>query len=171
MTNEVHTNGLKVPGLKISGLSRLGLGPIDLELNPGEITTIMGPSGAGKTMLLRAIADLDPNLGDVFINGTHRNDMDACQWRKRVVYVPAISGWWEEKVGPHFNGGAEDTTRTLLHGLGLETTSLGWNVAHLSTGEKQRLGLARALAVSNNSPGGKADALLLDELYFSMLPS
>ena len=61
-----------------------------------------------------------------------------------------------------FAGAGEDSTRRLLHALGLETTALGWDVAHLSTGERQRLGLARALAVSKNVAGG-ANVLLLDE--------
>ena len=149
-------------GLKISAITRLGLGPIDLELAPGEICALMGPSGAGKTMLLRAIVDLDPNHGQAFISNHSRADTPASHWRERVVYVPAISGWWEEKVGPHFAGAGEDSTRRLLHALGLETTALGWDVAHLSTGERQRLGLARALAVSKNVAGG-ANVLLLDE--------
>ncbi len=159
------TNEAPATGLKISAIARLGLGPIDLELAPGEIAAIMGPSGAGKTMLLRAIADLDPAVGNVFINAINRNEMPACQWRTRVVYVPAISGWWEEKVGPHFAGASEDITRTMLHALGMETTSLGWDVAHLSTGERQRLGLARSLAISKNNAGnsGEANVLLLDE--------
>ena len=156
------TNEAPAIGLKISAITRLGLGPIDLELGLGEICALMGPSGAGKTMLLRTIADLDPGDGNVFINGANRNEMPASQWRARVVYVPAISGWWEEKVGPHFAGASEDVTRTMLHALGMETTSLGWDVAHLSTGEKQRLGLARSLAISKNNNAG-ANVLLLDE--------
>ena len=158
-------NDTSATGLKISAITRLGLGPIDLELGPGEICALMGPSGAGKTMLLRTIADLDPGDGNVFINGANRNEMPASQWRARVVYVPAISGWWEEKVGPHFAGADEDITRTMLHALGMETTSLGWDVTHLSTGERQRLGLARALAISKNNAGnsGGANVLLLDE--------
>ena len=155
-------NAAPAIGLKINAISRLSLGPIDLELAPGEICAIMGPSGAGKTMLLRAIADLDPNHGQAFSKNHNRADMPANHWRERVVYVPAITGWWEEKVGPHFAGSNKDITKRLLHALGMETTALGWDVAHLSTGEKQRLGLARALGVSKNIEGG-ANVLLLDE--------
>ena len=47
--------------LTIRQLSRSGLAPLDLDLGDGECVTVSGPSGAGKTMLLRAIADLDVN--------------------------------------------------------------------------------------------------------------
>lgn len=155
------TNQTPSTGLKIIAMGRPGLGPIDLELAPGKITALMGPSGAGKTMLLRTIADLDPGTGDAFIGDEARADMGAASWRKRVMYVPANSGWWVDKVGPHFAGTNEEVVVNLLHALGLETTALDWDVAHLSTGEKQRLGLARALAVSAKNDG--PNALLLDE--------
>ena len=44
--------------LHIEGLRSHGLGPISLTLEAGECVTVSGPSGAGKTLLLRAIADL-----------------------------------------------------------------------------------------------------------------
>ncbi len=49
--------------LKIRGLARPGLAPVDLDLAAGECVAVLGPSGAGKTLLLRAIADLYPNVG------------------------------------------------------------------------------------------------------------
>jgi len=149
-------------GLKVSAISRLGLGPIDLDIKSGQITALMGPSGAGKTMLLRAIADLDPAGGEAFINGQERATIHPSQWRKRVVYVPAITGWWDEKVRAHFIGADKNTTKQILHALGLESTALDWDVSHISTGEKQRLGLARALAnVTISAPA--PEVLLLDE--------
>lgn len=149
-------------GLKVSAISRLGLGPIDLDIKSGQITALMGPSGAGKTMLLRAIADLDPAGGEAFINGQARNTMEPTKWRSRVVYVPAITGWWDEKVRPHFIGTDKNTTKQILHALGLESTALDWDVSHISTGEKQRLGLARALANAMiDAPA--PEVLLLDE--------
>ncbi len=49
--------------LSIRGLARPGLAPVDLDLAAGECVAVLGPSGAGKTLLLRAIADLYPNVG------------------------------------------------------------------------------------------------------------
>ena len=156
------TNQTTQSGLRLKGITRLGLGPIDLNLASGQITALMGPSGAGKTMLLRAIADLDPAQGNAFINGQDRNEIAPTRWRKRVVYVPAITGWWDEKIRPHFVGADKNTTKQILHALGLESTALDWDVAHISTGEKQRLGLARAL-VNAMVDATAPEVLLLDE--------
>lgn len=142
--------------LTVSQLTRLSIGPIDLDLKPGVITALVGPSGVGKSLLLRAIADLDPNDGDVTVDGLNRSAMLAPDWRRHVMYVPAHSGWWEDLVEPHFEGAKRSRVVELLHHLGLESTALTWQVTNLSTGERQRLSLARALA---HDP----KVLLLDE--------
>ena len=64
--------------------------------------TVRGASGSGKSLFLRALADLDPSTGDVRLDGTARDDMPASDWRRRVTYVAADSGWWTERVGDHF---------------------------------------------------------------------
>lgn len=140
--------------LRIRGLTRAGLGPIDLDLEAGACTALAGPSGAGKSLLLRAIADLDPNHGQVSLDGTGRDSMPAPEWRRQVGYLAAESGWWEDIVGPHFSD--PERTAPLLARLGLDAGAFEWPVERLSTGEKQRLALARLL---ENDPR----VLLLDE--------
>lgn len=142
--------------LTVTQLTRLSIGPIDLDLKPGSITALVGPSGVGKSLLLRAIADLDPNDGEASVDGICRSTMSAPDWRRHVMYVPAHSGWWADLVEPHFEGAKRSRVVDLLHHLGLESTALGWQVTNLSTGERQRLSLARALA---HDP----KVLLLDE--------
>ncbi|MEW7977760.1 MAG: ABC transporter ATP-binding protein [Candidatus Sedimenticola endophacoides] len=139
-------------GLTLAHFQSPGLAPIDLSLEPGRCLAASGPSGSGKTRLLRAIADLDPCPGEVRLDGSARDDLPATQWRRQVGYLPAESHWWRARVGDHFSPSPHD----LLHALGLEPACLDWEVARLSSGERQRLALARLLA---NRPR----VLLLDE--------
>ncbi|HIJ42857.1 MAG: ABC transporter ATP-binding protein [Rhodospirillales bacterium] len=140
--------------LKVRGLTRPGLGPIDLDLSKGECVALTGQSGAGKTLLLRAIADLDPNDGQVMLKGAAREETPAPEWRRRVSYFAAESGWWEDTVAAHFAD--VEAARRLLPALGLGPQALNWRVDHLSTGERQRLALVRLLVQS-------PPVLLLDE--------
>ncbi|MDH3742084.1 MAG: ATP-binding cassette domain-containing protein, partial [Hyphomicrobiales bacterium] len=75
--------------LQVSDLSRPGLGPISFALKMGQCLAVTGPSGAGKTLLLRALADLDPNEGTVYLNDLERRTLAAPQWRTKVGLVPA----------------------------------------------------------------------------------
>jgi ABC-type multidrug transport system ATPase subunit len=140
--------------LETHALRRLHVGPIDLVLGAGDCTSVAGKSGSGKSVLLRMIADLDPHEGDAVLDGQSCSGMPAPSWRRLVTYVPAESGWWDEQVGAHF--GSEVDLEALLPALGLAPETSNWPVARLSTGERQRLALLRAIC-----PGNRV--LLLDE--------
>jgi phosphate-transporting ATPase len=139
--------------LTINGLRRLHL-CVSFELNDGECIALQGPSGVGKSLLLRAIADLDPNEGTVKLDGNLREFMPAPLWRKQVTYVAAEPGWWADTVEEHFT--AWNQALPLVEQLGLPPTCAVWRISRLSTGEKQRLGLVRALMLGSR-------VLLLDE--------
>jgi putative ABC transport system ATP-binding protein len=150
------------PGLKLEGLHRPGFGPFDLALVPGECCVVSGPSGAGKTVFLRMIADLDPNEGAAWLGERRRESMPAPQWRRLVTYVAAESGWWGDNVGEHFEqASAFERWRPMLQ---LAQDVLTWPVARLSTGERQRLALLRAIIQS-------PPVLLLDEPTSALDPS
>lgn len=142
------------PALAVNGLRRPGLEPAALNIAAGECLALSGPSGAGKSLLLRAIADLDPCDGDVRLGEAARETMAAPSWRRHVIYVAAESGWWADAVGAHFED--LDAAAELLDGVALPQDALGWPVGRLSTGERQRLALLRALA-------SNPKVLLLDE--------
>ncbi len=145
--------------LRLQGLCPLGLQPVDLKVKAGGLAFLYGPSGSGKTLLLRAIADLDPHPGEAFLDGTARSALTGPTWRQRVGFLPAESHWWGEQVGAHFSSPDHD----LLGSLGFGSEVLGWEVRRLSTGERQRLALARLL---DNAP----QALLLDEATANLDP-
>ncbi len=131
--------------LDLIGLHRPGLEPVSFSLARGECVAVRGPSGAGKTLLLRAIADLDPNDGEVRLNGQRREAMSAPAWRRKVGYLPAEPGWWAESVGAHFADWA--AARPQVQALGLPDEARDWPMSRPSTGERQRLALVRALLV------------------------
>ncbi len=138
--------------LEIKALNRLHIGPVNLSLANGEVVAITGPSGSGKSVLLRAIADLDPNTGSLRTQSGARAEMPAPAWRRKVAYLPAESGWWADSVADHF----ESPSEVGLASLGLSDEAMGWDVARLSSGERQRLAFLRLL---EHAP----DVLLLDE--------
>jgi UDP-glucose/iron transport system ATP-binding protein len=142
-----------VPALRIERLATNLIGPISFEVSGAECLALMGPSGAGKSLLLRAIVDLDPSTGNITLGAHPRSEMPASEWRKLVALVPAESGWWADRVRDHFPAKFDATE--LIGKLGL-AGALEWDVARLSSGERQRLAIARALS-------HKPQALLLDE--------
>lgn len=130
-------------------------GPYSFRLLGGECVGLQGASGAGKSLLLRALADLDPRSGTLLLGGVDADTLTGPQWRRLIGLLPAESGWWLDGVAAHFSDfGAVDDG--LLASLGLERSVGNWQVSRLSTGERQRLAILRLLA---NQPG----CLLLDE--------
>ncbi len=103
---------------------------------------------------MRAIVDLDVNEGEVFFGDIERNVIAAHIWRSMVAFVPAQTGWWADRVGDHFE--QTNLLDDLLLKVGLPLEVFDWQVSRLSSGEMQRLGFVRALAL-------KPKFLLLDE--------
>jgi len=141
--------------LEVHDLSFRDRGPYSFTIRGGECLGLAGPSGAGKTLLLRALADLDPHGGRVSLGPLVCDQVPAPLWRKTVALLPAESLWWYDRVGEHFADFAQIPDQFLAL-LGFDASVGDWQVSRLSTGEKQRLAILRLLA---NRPG----ALLLDE--------
>lgn len=144
--------------LQIRQLAGHGRGPFDFDVPPGRCTVLSGASGSGKSLVLRMIADLIPSSGDVRIGSTSRESLSGPAWRREVVYVAAESGWWADDVRSHFE--IRDVLNlalpALLRALHLRDDILDAQVSHLSTGERQRLALLRAITL-------RPRFLLLDE--------
>jgi ABC-type iron transport system FetAB ATPase subunit len=139
--------------LEIEHLCTHHIGPVSLTLMAGECVCLSGESGTGKTLLLRAIADLDPHEGEVRLENRPCTDYPPPEWHRRVGYLPAEDAWWHDTAAAHFSVPPDSNT---LARLGLQESLLYAPIARLSTGERKRLALLRLLAI-------KPRVLLLDE--------
>ncbi|KXS51379.1 ABC-type dipeptide/oligopeptide/nickel transport system ATPase subunit [Marinobacter persicus] len=139
--------------LRLEEVSVGSLENVGLDVGAGEVVCLSGPSGSGKSRLLRAVADLEPHQGRVFLGDTEQASVPAHHWRKQVMLVPADSQWWFDEVGAHF---PEACRQQVPEALGFAPEVMHWTISRLSSGERQRLALWRALAL-------EPSALLLDE--------
>ncbi|MGP4844169.1 ABC transporter ATP-binding protein [Marinobacter sp. 1Y8] len=138
---------LRVIEVDVGPLSR-----VCFEVAAGTVVTLSGASGSGKSRLLRAMADLEPHGGEIFWGDVRQSDCLPPEWRQRIMMVPAESHWWFDRVGDHFPVGAEVD----YPAVGLMRDTGDWQIDRLSSGEKQRLALLRAVAT-------RPEVLLLDE--------
>src|SRR5260221_6712497 len=142
------------PMLQVCDLRTSILKPASFSLSAGEALAVRGPSGAGKTLLLRAVADLDPNEGLVTLDGRDRLTIAGPEWRRLVGYVPTEPGWWADTVGEHF--GEWTAALAFVRDLGFSEDTKAWPITRLFTVERLRLALIPALMV-------RPKVLLLDE--------
>lgn len=176
--------------IKLEGITRkFGalevLKGIDLEINRGEIVSIVGPSGAGKTTLLQIMGTLDkPDSGNVFIDGTNVNRMKekalSTFRNKNIGFVfqfhqllPEFTAL-ENVMIPAFIAGvsakeAESRALEILQFMGL-TERATHKPNELSGGEKQRIAVARALinnpaVILADEPSGSLDTHNKEELH------
>ena len=144
--------------LRIDNLQYLDFPVVNLHLAAGESISVSGPSGVGKSLLLRAIADLDPHSGHIFFDNIECASMSPAEWRGKVGLLLPESQWWEDIVAHHFPGNIlEDPAASIwTERLNLNKSIFSSQTSRLSSGERQRLALIRLLL---NSP----QVLLLDE--------
>lgn len=143
---------------------------ISFSVQEGELVGLLGPSGGGKTTVLRMIAGLEvPTEGDIFIRGQRVNDIPVQKRNigfvfqsyalfknmtvfKNIAFGLKVKGWRRRDI--------QARVKELLNLLGLE--GLEQRYPHqLSGGQRQRVAIARALAP-------KPSVLLLDEPFGSV---
>jgi putative ABC transport system ATP-binding protein len=125
-------------------------------------TALLGPSGSGKSSLLRLLNRLaDPEAGTIRFEGRDVRDLDVLDLRRRAVLVPQLPAPLPGSVadnvryGPSLCDHGTDVESCLAR-AGLERAYADRDASELSVGEQQRVMLARALAL-------EPDVLLLDE--------
>ncbi|MCZ7401327.1 MAG: ATP-binding cassette domain-containing protein [Candidatus Methanoperedens sp.] len=138
------------------------LGGLDLNVDKGELVTIMGASGSGKTTLLRLINRLSEiDSGSILLNGNDIRSHVPMELRRKigmVFQVPVtFKGSVKDNLAFGINlWGGNTGIETLSRDAGIPEDLLDADAGQLSIGEKQRVCIARALA---NQP----EILLLDE--------
>jgi lipoprotein-releasing system ATP-binding protein len=182
------------PAMAVRGLERrFKTGPaeltilrgVDLELRPGEIVGLIGPSGSGKSSLLHAAGLLErPSGGEVWIGGISAWELDdnkrSAIRRTQLGFVyqfhhllPEFDAVDNVAMPLYIGGAGRDTARergaSLLEQMGL-AARLDHRPAQLSGGEQQRVAIARALAnnpavVLADEPTGNLDPATSEQVF------
>ena len=134
---------------------------VDLTIGDTGITVVLGPSGAGKTMLLRLLNRLEvPSAGEVRYRGRSLAELDPLALRREVGMVfqrPApFPGSVRDNLLVADPGAGDDDLVASLRSAGLDARFLDRSADELSGGEAQRMCLARTLVT-------RPAALLMDE--------
>jgi len=149
------------------------LDDISLAISGGKITSLIGPSGSGKSSLLRCLNRLwEPPPGTVFLDKSDITTLDVLAVRRRVGMLFQSAALFQGTVasnvayGPGLQGRVLSPERVveLLEMAGLEIDLAQKPADQLSGGQAQRVALARALA---NEP----EVLLLDEPTSALDPA
>ncbi|MDD5559381.1 ABC transporter ATP-binding protein [Candidatus Methylomirabilis sp.] len=149
-----------------------------LTVSMGSFTTIMGPSGAGKTTIADLFTGLlRPQQGHVFIDDLSLDTVDLRQWRRMIGYVPQETFLFHDTVLRNVTLGdpelSEADAEAALRAAGAWDfvmarpsgihSSVGERGLTLSGGQRQRIAIARALA-------HRPKLLILDEVTSALDP-
>ena len=147
--------------------SQTVLNDIDLEIETGKIIALIGPSGAGKTSLLRLLNRLDdPAGGRIFYHSRSLNEYPVRELRRQVGFVFQTPVMFPGTVADNLraalelagktNVDSDDLIAETLRIAEIESSLFNREGARLSVGQKQRVNIARALM---SAP----EVLLMDE--------
>jgi putative ABC transport system ATP-binding protein len=152
---------IEIEHLSLDRGRRPVLRDVDARFSKGVVTAIVGPSGAGKTSLLRCINRLEePPEGRVLLDGTDIKELDPTELRKRVGMIFQTPVLFEGGARANLSYGLEaaddSDLEKALEVAGLGASFLERESTALSVGQAQRVCIARALV---RDP----EALILDE--------
>lgn len=145
---------------RYAGAAQPALRDLTLTLHPATVTALVGPTGAGKSTLAQLIMRiLEPDEGEIRVNGLPLRDLSPDVWRRFVAVVPQrpylFAGTLRENVLMAHPDASDESLREALRIAGAEAfvhalphkyeTLLGERGARLSAGEAQRIAIARAI--------------------------
>jgi ATP-binding cassette subfamily C protein len=132
----------------------------NFDLPVGEVATLIGPSGVGKTTIADLLVGLhEPASGQVLIDGTPLSAIDLSQWRSKIGYIPQENILFNDSVRENITLGDDKISdEKVIAALQLAGAwgfvaelpqkldePIGVRGNRLSGGQKQRLSIARAL--------------------------
>jgi iron complex transport system ATP-binding protein len=136
------------PRLEAQGVALAGrLLPSDFRMEAPELVCLVGPNGSGKTSLLHALARIGGAAGEVRIDGLRPEDLAPIRRRHLVSFLPASRdiAWPLSAADVVRLGAGEAEAQAAMAALDLAPLA-GRRVDRLSTGERSRVLIARALA-------------------------
>lgn len=163
----VSRAAFRLTGVRQEKSGRLLLRDIELVLPRGRITVLLGPSGAGKTSLLRLLNRLDdPVAGEISYLSRPLGEFPVTELRRKVGFVFQTPVMFSGSVRDNLREAAEiagfngeefsERAQVALELAGLDPALKDRPAHELSVGEQQRATLARTLI-------GSPEVLLLDE--------
>lgn len=163
---------LSIRNLQLERGEKTVLRDIDLEVAAGELLVVIGPSGSGKSSLLRCVNRLnDIAAGSIYLDGSSIYDLPVTELRCKVGMIfqktAAFAGSLADNIayGAALRGKtlSRDHVIDLMRQASLDLDLIDHKAEALSGGQEQRLALARALALNPS-------LLLLDEPTSSLDP-
>lgn len=146
---------IELSGVEVTHARRRGTldGPIDAIIHAGSLVAVVGPSGVGKSTLLRVLCGLrEPRGGSVLVNGVELSKIDITMWQRCVAWLPQDPTLPGATVRDAVCMGAHDiddsSIRKAMASLGLDLDldrPLGEGSADLSAGQRRRLALVRCI--------------------------
>lgn len=173
LRGEIRLEGVR---LLYPGATTEALCGVDLSITPGETVALVGPTGAGKSTIIKLIARFyDPTAGRVLVDGLPVDQLDLGAYRRRLGYVPQepflFSGTIRDNITYARPDASPEEVAQAAHALGIDDLvgsfadgydhPVGERGRSLSMGQRQLISLARAFLAD-------PAILLLDEATSSL---